>query len=112
MNISETDRESTYPQRTLELCLEILLRSKRLRSTCLVSQKVQSEAINNIDDLLCAFIERLILFFGGRVGANVNVISAPRDSFAVNLIDDVVNINHIPCVRDDLVAGDDVLWDG
>ena len=91
------------------MCLEILLRSKCPCSTRLISQKVQPEAINDVDNLLCALLERLLVFFGRGVGANVDVVNAQCDLPAVDFVDDVVDFFEGIGVGDDFVAGYDVL---
>ena len=104
-----------YPQKkpksqhTLELSLEILLGSKRPRATRLVAQEIQPEAINDVDDLLRSLLERLLLFFGGRICANVDVVGALCDFSAVDFVDDVINFFEVVGVGDDLVTGDDIL---
>lgn len=94
---------------TLELSLKILLRSKRPLPTRLISQEIQSEPIDHIDDLFGPFLERLLLIFGRRVCANVDVVSALCDLSAVDFVDNVVDIFEVVGVGDDLVAGNDVL---
>ena len=109
-NISENHRQKKpKSQHTLELSLEILLSSERSRATRLVPQEIQPEAINDIDDLFRSLLERLLLFFGGRVCANVDVVGALGDLSAVDFVDDVINFLEIVGVGDDLVTGDDVL---
>lgn len=91
------------------MSLEILLRGKRPPPSLLVAQEIQPEPINNIDDLLRALLERLLLFFGRRVGPNVDIVSALCDFSAVDLVDNVVDILKFVGIGDDLVAGYNVL---
>lgn len=91
------------------MSLEILLRGKRPPPSLLVAQEIQPEPINNIDDLLRALLERLLLFFGRRVGPNVDIVSALCDLSAVDLVDNIVNILKFVGIGDDLVAGYNVL---
>lgn len=95
----------------LELSLKIFLRSKRPLPTRLISQEIQSEPIDHIDDLFGPFLERLLLIFGRRVCANVDVVSALCDLSAVDFVDNVVDIFEVVGVGDDLVAGNDILVD-
>ena len=95
--------------RTLELSLEIFLRRKRPLPTRFIPQEVQPKPINNINDLLRPLLERLLLFFGRRVCANVDIVSALCDLSAVDFIDDVVDFFESVGVGDDLVAGYNVL---
>ena len=109
-NISETHQQKKpESQHTFELSLEILLGSERPRATRLIPQEIQPEAIDDIDDLLRPFLERLLLFFGGRVCANVDVVGALCDLSAVDFVDNVIDFFEIVGVGDDLVTGDDVL---
>ena len=50
------------------------------------------------------------MFFGRRVGANVDVVGALCDLSAVDFVDDVINIFEVVGVGDDFVAGYDILW--
>ena len=52
------------------------------------------------------------MFFGRRVGANVNVFGALCDLSAVDFVDDVVNFLEVVGVGDNFVAGYNILWIG
>ena len=52
------------------------------------------------------------MFFGRRVGANVDVVGALCDLSAVDFVDDVIDIFEVVGVGDDFVAGYDILWNG
>ena len=56
---------------TLELALIIFFGAEQPSSGSFVAHEVEAESIDNIDDLLCSFVECLLLFFGGWVGANI-----------------------------------------
>lgn len=92
-------------QRTLQLALEILLRAKGALHV------VQTESVNNINDLLGCLVECLLHFLGRRVGANVDVLAALGDFLAVDFVDDVVDLLEIPSVGDDFVTRDEILRD-
>ena len=91
------------------MSLKIFLCRKRPLPGRLVSQKAQPEAIDHIDDLFCSLFECFLLFFSGRIGANVESVSAFGDFFAVDFVDDIIDIDEVIGVGDDLVAGDDIL---
>ena len=107
--ISEVNRQNTRPERTLELCRELLLRSEPPVPRGRVPQRIQPKPIDNIDDLRLPLLERLLLFFGRGVGANVDVVGAFCDLSAVDFVDDVIDVLELVGVGDDLVARYDVL---
>lgn len=70
---------------------------------------MQPEAINNVDDLRCSILDRFLLFFGRRVSANVDIVSALCDLSAIDFVDNVVDIYEFVGIGDDFVAGYNIL---
>ena len=90
--------------------MESLLRTKR--PLALASHGAQPETIDYINDLFRRLVECLLLFFGRRVCANIDVICALCDLPAVDFVDNVVNVLKIVGVGDDLITSNDILWRG
>lgn len=88
---------------TFEICKVTLL-----VELCLV----QSEGVDDIDNLFRRVLDPLLSFFGRGVGANVDVVGTDGDSRAVGLVDYTVNLLEVVGVGDDLVVGEDILWRG
>lgn len=59
--------------------------------------------------MLLGVVDILASFFGRGVGARVERLAADGDLGAVGLVDDTVDLLEVVGVRDQLVAGDDVL---
>jgi len=71
---------------------------------------VQAERVDDIDDLLRVLVRTLVVAaLGRRVGADVDVLAADGDLFAVGFVDGAVDLLEVVGVGDELVAGDDVL---
>lgn len=70
----------------------------------------QPKPIDYVDNLRCPLLECLLLFFGGRVCANVDIVGALCDLSAVDFVDNVVNFLEGVGVGDDLITCYDVLW--
>ncbi len=74
---------------------------------------LQPERVDDIDDLLLLVLDVVAAaFFGRGVGADVDVVAADGDFLAVGLVDGAVDFFDVVGVRDELVAGDDVLVGG
>jgi hypothetical protein len=71
---------------------------------------IQTEAVDDINDLLRAIFESLLAFLSRRVGANVDVVVANGDFLAVSFVGDAINLLEVVGVGDDLVIGDEVLF--
>ena len=72
---------------------------------------MQAERVRNIEHLLRGILDALLSLLSGRIGADVDVVAANADLLAVALVRDAVDLLEVVRVRDDLVAGDDVLAD-
>lgn len=77
----------------------------------LVAQIIQSKAIDYIDDLLDIVVGALVGFFGGRICADVEALAAAGHHLTVDLVDGVVLIDEFVGIRDNLVTGNDVLFE-
>jgi len=70
---------------------------------------VQSERVDDIDDLLRRIFGGLLTLLSGRVAANVEALASDGDLLAVGLVDGAVDFLEVVRVGDQLIAGDDVL---
>ena len=66
--------------------------------------------MSNIEDGLGGIIKSLLAFFGGRVGADIDALTADGDLLAVGFVDNSVNLFEIVRVGDDFIAGKKVLF--
>jgi len=66
----------------------------------------------DIEDGLIGIVGTLLGLLRGCVGAGVEGLAANGDLSAVGLVDDAVDLLEVVGVRDELVAGDDVLRGG
>lgn len=70
---------------------------------------VQPEGVDDVNDGLRRVIAALLGFFGGGVGADVDIVVADGDLLAVGFVDGAVDLFEFIGVGDQLVAGEDVL---
>jgi hypothetical protein len=74
--------------------------------------RLETERVDNVVDLLGAFLEGLLGLLGGSVGTDVNVSSATNgDHGAVTLVDDIIDQLDRVRVREDLIASEEILED-
>lgn len=66
--------------------------------------------MDNVVDLDGTVFKGLVGLLGGGVGTNVNLDGALLNHGAVDLIGDAIDLLEVVGVRDDLVAGDDILY--
>lgn len=122
------------PSSTFELALEILLGAECAGARGLITEEIQPEGVDDVDNLLAAFLEPLVGFFGGRVGAGIcerschlipakstqagvwnrrgrptKVVGTQGDLLAVDLVNGIVDLLDVVTVGDDLVASHNVL---
>lgn len=69
----------------------------------------QAERVHNVENGLGAILGVLCGLLGRCVGTSVDLDGAQGDVTAVGLEDDAVNLLEVEGVRDQLVAGDNVL---
>jgi hypothetical protein len=73
---------------------------------------VQAEGVGNVEHGLLGVLEVVSATILSRgVGADVDVLAADSDLLAIGLVDGAVDFLEVVGVGDDLVIGDDVLWE-
>ena len=70
---------------------------------------VQPERVNDIDDGLRLVVGAVLGIFGGGVGARIEALAADVDLLAVRFVYGAVDFFDVVGVRDQLVAGDEIL---
>lgn len=74
-----------------------------------ITQEVQPETMDDIDDLLASVVDALVGLFGGRVCANVEALTAERHFLTVDFVDGIVFFDEFVSVRDDLIISNNIL---
>ena len=97
-------------QRTFELALEVLFGCKSPLARVFIAKKAISKSVHHVNDLLCTVIKIFVCLFRGRVGANIEILATFGHLSAIDFINNIVLLNELIGIRDDLIAGDDVLW--
>lgn len=98
-------------QRTLQLRHVVLFGPERPCAGRLITQEVQAETIDDIDDLFAGVVETLFCFLGRGICANVKVLAASGDFLAVDFVYRTLLLDQIVGVGDNLIASDDVLYE-
>ena len=70
---------------------------------------LQTEGVDDVDDLLGGIVDVVAGFFRGGVGTDVDGLAADGDLLAVGFVDGAVDFLDAVGVGDELVAGEDVL---